>query len=351
MKILTIVGSRPQIIKSAWLTYSINKYYKKKIQEVIIDTGQHYDKNLVNLFEENSLSYKPKYIFNFNKKNFSLKKNIKKISEIIKRESPKIVIVIGDTKSTIVGALSAKKNGIRLAHIEAGLRSGNFEMPEESIRIITDHLSDELYCPDKFSKQNLIEEGIESKIVISGDILNDVFKFVENKTAYLKKNNKNKNIYFTCHRHELLKNKKKLLKILKHVKNISKYFNIFFPIHPNTKKKIYEYRLGAFLKNVNIIKPIEYKKSIELLKKSRLLITDSGGLQRESYLLGIPCLVIRDETEWKGLGNLFIIGDKDPMPKINYIYKNNIFYKNRINLLENSSKLILKNILKNYGNA
>jgi len=170
IKIVSVIGSRPQIIKSAWLSYTIKKFYKKKINEVVIDTNQHYDENLNILFQEKLIKYKPNYILKTRSNKFNLSEKILKIEKILKKEKPSRVIVIGDTKSTLAGAIAAKNLGIYLIHLESGLRSNDNEMLEENIRIITDHLSDELHTPYNFSKLNLVNEGIKSPIFVDGYI-------------------------------------------------------------------------------------------------------------------------------------------------------------------------------------
>jgi len=343
IKIVSVIGSRPQIIKSAWLSYTIKKFYKKKINEVVIDTNQHYDENLNILFQEKLIKYKPNYILKTRSNKFNLSEKILKIEKILKKEKPSRVIVIGDTKSTLAGAIAAKNLGIYLIHLESGLRSNDNEMLEENIRIITDHLSDELHTPYNFSKLNLVNEGIKSPIFVDGDILTDIFFFLEKK---IKAKRDKKKIYFTCHRNEILNNRKKFRSILEGISKLSNKFNVIFPIHPNTKKKIVSYKLKNYLNNTKVIKPLNYLDSIKLLKSCNLVITDSGGLQRESALLGLPCLVIRDETEWSNLKNVSLIGnDKFELIKLTHRNIGKIYKKNKVNL--NVTKKIISNMILN----
>ena len=355
MKLLTIVGSRPQIIKSSWLSFIINKKFTKKLNEVVVDTGQHYTPELINLFRHKNFNYKPKYKLN-EKTEFKLINIVSKLEKIIIKEKPDLVLVFGDTRSALVGSIAAKKVGIKLAHVESGLRSKNFDMPEEINRILIDNISDYLYCPDNNSKKNLDEENLGKKSLISGDILDDIFfhfqKFIRPKNKIIYKNldlNK-KYILFTCHRYETLKSKEKLENVLKAISHLSKKNQIIFLVHPNTKNKINRYKLNKYLKDIILSPPLEYLQCLELQKYCSLLITDSGGLQRESFLFNKNCVLIRNETEWKHILSSTKVCGYNPKQIIFYVNKIlKILNKPKKNFkvkTSNNADLILRDIFK-----
>ena len=301
MKIVTIIGARPQFIKSSILSKAITKH--SEINEVIIHSGQHFDSNMSEVFFKEMEIKKPQYNLNINssQKGAIIGRMIDKTEDILKIEKPDLVLVYGDTNTTLAGALSANNLNIPIAHVEAGLRSFNHFMPEEINRIITDKISTYLFCPTQKAVNNLINEGIneKQKVFKCGDVMQDAAFYYAEKSAeksnIISKINLSRFILCTLHRAENTDNEKKLKSIICSLNEIHKTTPILIPLHPRTKLKIKE--LGIKL-NVNIIEPVGYFDMMELLKKCELVLTDSGGLQKEAYFFKKNCVTMRNETEW-----------------------------------------------------
>ena len=292
---------------------------------------------------------KPKYNLNINSKYHGAMtgKMMEGIEKILLREKPDYTLVYGDTNSTLAGALASKKLHVPLIHIEAGLRSYNKKMPEEINRVLTDHCSDILFTPSKLAGQNLKNEGIQQNLIINvGDIMYDVFLSVYEN---LKKTNKIYDILVTIHRAENTNSKAKMLNIIKNLNKLSKEYNILFPIHPRTKKVMDQYKILKLLsKKIKVIKPLSYKQAIYYLKYAKLLITDSGGMQKEAFFAKTQTLTIRNESEWPETINAKWNRLVDPKEELVYVIA-----KKYINFRGKSSrpygqgiaaKLILKNI-------
>lgn len=320
IKILTIVGTRPQIIKSFSLSKEIRSNFSNLINEIIVHTGQHYDEKMSEIFYKEINLALPKYEFKLdpNHKISTLFQIIFNLEEIVKKEKPNAILVYGDTNSTFAGAYIASKLNIKLLHVEAGLRSYDKNMPEELNRIFTDHLSSILFCPTKSSVKNLEIEGIfhsngscsmtNKKVYLSGDIMYDnLLHNVTKKNKNILRRYKLKNFcLLTFHRKLNTNNKYRLKKIVNSLVKFSETFKktLFFPIHPRTKKYFklffgnnsYDYLLSH--KFFKIIDPISYTEMISIIQNCDLVITDSGGIQKEAYLLEKPSIIIRNETEW-----------------------------------------------------
>ena len=297
MKLITIIGARPQFIKASVLSKLIKK--EKKIKEVIIHTGQHYDYEMSNIFFKELNIPKPKYNLNIKSKLHGemTGKMIQGIERILIKEKPDYTLVYGDTNSTLAGALASKKLHIPVIHVEAGLRSYNGKMPEEVNRVLTDHCSDLLFTPSKLANDNLKKEGFcNNSIIQVGDIMYDVFLSVFKK---LKKNKKTYNILVTIHRPENTNSKLKMLNIIKNLNKLSGIHDILFPIHPRTKKLLVNYKMIKLIsKRIKVIEPLSYKNLIYYLKHAKLLITDSGGMQKEALYAKVQTITVRDQTEW-----------------------------------------------------
>lgn len=299
MKIITVLGARPQFIKAAAFSRVVRAY--PDIEEVIIHTGQHYDQNMSDVFFEDMDIPKPKYILQTGGKSHGAMtgQQLEKIEEILLQENPDIVLVYGDTNSTLAGALAAVKLHIPIAHVEAGLRSFNRKMPEEINRILTDQISDYLFVPSEGAKQNLLREGInENKIFIVGDIMYDVSLYYKEKML--------KPIWFdslgldhfilcTIHRAENTDDVDKLSNILEGLELSGK--DIILPLHPRTVNKIQQYGL-VIPKNIRVVEPVGYLEMVWLEVNCDLVVTDSGGVQKEAYFHAKPCVTLREETEW-----------------------------------------------------
>ena len=297
MKIVTVIGARPQFIKASALSKLIRK--QRNINEIIIHTGQHYDYEMSRIFFKELNIPQPKYNLNIKSKYHGAMtgKMMEAIEKILLKEKPDYTLVYGDTNSTLAGALASKKLHIPVVHIEAGLRSYNKKMPEEINRVLTDHCSDILFTPSKLAGQNLKHEGMRQNSIINfGDIMYDVFLSVYKN---LKKKNKTYDILVTIHRAENTNSKSKMLNIIKNLNKLSNEYNILFPIHPRTKKAMGQCKILKLLnKKIKVTRPLSYKQTIYYLKYAKLLITDSGGMQKEAFFAKIQTLTIRNETEW-----------------------------------------------------
>ncbi|TXB67259.1 UDP-N-acetylglucosamine 2-epimerase (non-hydrolyzing) [Vicingus serpentipes] len=304
MKILTILGARPQFIKAGALSREFSKH--NQIDEVIVHTGQHFDKNMSDVFFDEMEIPKPKYNLGINSLTHGAMtgRMIEEIEKILFKESPDLLLVYGDTNSTLAGALAAKKMHIPVAHVEAGLRSFNMKMPEEINRILTDRISDYLFCPTEQSFENLKKEGfdnLENKVVNVGDVMNDAVLFYSmkpNERNILKLDNDY--ILCTIHRQENTDDIKRLTDIISAINELSKSVKVLIPLHPRTKQKIKDLNIKV---EADIVEPVGYVQMLNLIKNSRLVLTDSGGIQKEAYILKKYCVTLRNETEWVELIN------------------------------------------------
>ena len=275
-KILTVIGTRPQYIK-----------LDKNLDQIILDTNQHYSNGLQNdlFFKELGLP-KPDYELGETK----LPNMIKKIISVIKKEKPDIVQVFGDTRSTLAGAIAAHEMNVPIAHVEAGMRCGRRDMPEERIRIIVDHMSAWLFCPTITAMKNLEEERIRENVFLSGNVMFDTFSAC---CPVAKRKDHGTYSYLSIHRQETVESKVRLEGIMEGVAGDEK---IIFPAHPRTVKQLELFKI-AIPKNVKIIKPMKYKDNINLISGARRVLTDSGGVQNEAYWMLIPCGILRPETK------------------------------------------------------
>ena len=318
MKIITIVGARPQFIKAAVVSRAIENHNKEnprgvKIQEVIIHTGQHYDGNMSEIFFKELYIPKPSYNLGIGGSSHGAMtgRMLEQIEKIIMEERPDVVLVYGDTNSTLAGALAAVKMHIPVAHVEAGLRSYNMLMPEEINRILTDKISRWLFCPTKAAIKNLEKESILSsnnksnynqEVFNVGDVMYDAVLFYKEKakpSEFIKKlviESGGPYYLATVHREENTNNIESLSSILKALDEISLNNRVIFLIHPRTKKFIKYYHIS--LQRIHLIEPVGYLDMIFLLKNCSGVFTDSGGLQKEAYFFGKPCITLRNETEW-----------------------------------------------------
>jgi UDP-GlcNAc3NAcA epimerase len=309
MKILTVVGARPQFIKLAPLSKILRE---NGINEIIVHTGQHYDENMNDLFFKELEIPEPDYNLGIGSGNHGEQtgRMLIEIEKIILKEKPDLVIVYGDTNSTLAGALAASKLHIKLAHVEAGLRSFNKRMPEEINRVLTDHVSDILFCPTQTAVENLKNEGITKGVYLVGDVMFDALlyfsKISDMKSNILERLNiKPKEYYLaTIHRAENTDNYERLKNILTAFSKMDEI--VVFPIHPRTRKMINYYGLDDLLENnnVKVIDPVGYLDMLKLEKNAKAILTDSGGVQKEAFWLKVPCITLRDETEWVETVNL-----------------------------------------------
>ena len=302
MKIVSVIGARPEFVKEAPLARELRKYH----DEIIIHTGQHYDYGMSRVFFGELSIPKPDYNLGVGSglHGEQTAKMLVKIEKVLLKEKPDLVIVSGDTNTTIAGALAASKLKIRLAHIEAGMRSYDKEMPEEINRIVTDHVSDILFCSTAAAVENLRSEGISKNVFKAGDVMIDAIKenisLAEGKSTILERLKlKSKNyIVATVHRAGNTDSRENLNGIIEAFAKSKE--KIIFPAHPRTEKCIRHYGLDKKLKNKNIIvtKPVGYLDMLVLEKNARKILTDSGGMQKEAYFFKVPCITLRDSTEW-----------------------------------------------------
>jgi UDP-GlcNAc3NAcA epimerase len=330
MKILTILGARPQFIKAGTVSREIAKH--DDIEEIIVHTGQHFDANMSDIFFKEMQIPKPNYHLDINGLGHGAMTGqmMEKIEEVLLKEKPDWVLVYGDTNSTLAGALAASKLHIKVAHIEAGLRSFNMKMPEEVNRILTDRISSVLFCPTDNAIENLKKEGYESfdiDILNSGDVMYDGALFYSSLAQKPDVDLQKDYILCTIHRAENTDNQKRIRSIFEALKDISLNIQIVLPLHPRTKNILDKSNI-QLSKNITIIEPVGYLEMVYLIKNSKLIMTDSGGLQKEAYFFKKPCITLRDETEWEELVdnnfNILVGADKD---KILETYNSDKFNK------------------------
>ena len=301
-KIITVLGARPQFIKASVVSEEIKK--NKELEENIIHTGQHFDKNMSDVFfKELSLDV-PKYNLAISGLTHGALtgRMLEGIEKILIKEKPSLVLVYGDTDSTLAGSLAASKLDIPVAHVESGLRSRNFLMPEEKNRIITDALSQLLFCPSNLAVQNLKKENITEGVTQVGDVMLDIMNLRKKNIhdeMFIKELELDKKAYALCtiHRKENTNDLKRLKSIFSALSSISKQIKVILPIHPRTKKILEENKIKIG-PDVIIVEPLAYLDFLKLQLNSKRILTDSGGLQKEAFFNSIPCITLRDETEW-----------------------------------------------------
>lgn len=305
MKIVTILGARPQFIKAAALSRVIRQ--RIDFEEVIVHTGQHYDENMSEVFFRQMQIPRPDYRFEVSSKRHGemTGKMMADVEEVLLTEKPDVVLVYGDTNSTLAGALAAKKLHLKLAHVEAGLRSHNMVMPEEINRVLTDRISDYLFCPSPNAANNLRMEGFDhfaASIFDVGDIMKDVARFYHDSDVPASLELPEKFALATLHRAENTDSPERIQDLVAAFNTIAQGLPIVLPLHPRTRSRLAETDLKLD-KNIIIMPPVGYLEMISLLKKCELVITDSGGLQKEAYFFSKYCVTVREETEWVELVN------------------------------------------------
>jgi len=299
MKILTVVGARPQFIKAA----AVSNIIRKEHEEILVHTGQHYDENMSKIFFEELKIPKPDYNLGIGSGGHGKQTGamLIQLEELYLKEKPDMVLVYGDTNSTFAGAVCASKLLIPVAHIEAGLRSFNMNMPEEQNRILTDHISKYLFVPTTSAVKNLSAEGITSGVYNVGDVMYDATlnftQISKEKSEIMEelKLSEGEFILATIHRAENTNDINRLRNIIEALNESGQ--NIVLPLHPRTKKYMDDYGL-VFKNNIKIIAPVGYLDMISLEMHCKKIVTDSGGVQKEAFFMNKPCITMRDETEW-----------------------------------------------------
>lgn len=303
MKILTALGARPQFIKAATVSRELKK---TSIQEVIVHTGQHFDANMSQVFFDEMDIPVPDYHLEINSLNHGAMtgRMMEKVEEIIVKEKPNCVLVYGDTNSTLAGALAASKLHVPVVHVEAGLRSFEMKMPEEINRILTDRISKFLFCPTLTAMHNLENEGFKNfdcTLVQSGDVMYDAVLFYKEKAianSLILRTNQLEGKEFmlvTIHRAENTNDPVRLRSIASALNELADEVKIVLPLHPRTKAYL---KTNGIALNATIIDPVGYFDMLQLLHHCKLVMTDSGGLQKEAYFFEKYCITLRDQTEW-----------------------------------------------------
>ncbi len=337
MKLVTILGARPQFVKAATVSRELKK---AGVHEVIVHTGQHFDHNMSQVFFDEMEIPPPHYNLEISGLNHGAMtgRMLEKTEEVLLKEKPDYVLVYGDTNSTLAGALAASKLHIPVAHVEAGLRSFEMKMPEEVNRILADRMSSVLFCPTTTALKNLRNEGYDNfncKLILSGDVMYDAVKYYTSKitthaTILQKENLQDSFILVTLHRAENTNDPARLKEICDALNEISKEVKIVLPLHPRTKAFLTAQKIKL---QAHIIDPVGYFDMLALLNQCSLVMTDSGGLQKEAYFFGKFCITLRDQTEWVELveagANALAGADRN---KIIALFKEN--YKKSIHLNE-----------------
>ncbi|MEN6514104.1 UDP-N-acetylglucosamine 2-epimerase (non-hydrolyzing) [Methanoculleus sp.] len=301
MKIVSIVGARPQFIKCA----PVSRELRKEHEEVLIHTGQHYDHGMSEVFFEELGIPKPDYNLGIGSGTHGRQTGamLGAIEDVLEEEEPDVVLVYGDTNSTLAGALAAAKLQIPVAHVEAGLRSFDRRMPEEVNRVLTDHCSDLLFCPTETAVRNLAAEGITEGVFLVGDVMLDAMNhnraIAEERSRILEDAGVRPGEYLvlTVHRPSNTDSKENMTAILGALGEAG--MPAVFPVHPRTRRYLGEYGLlAAMPENVRVTEPLGYLDMIRLMAHAKKILTDSGGVQKEAYMLGVPCITLRENTEW-----------------------------------------------------
>jgi UDP-GlcNAc3NAcA epimerase len=316
VKIASIVGARPQFVKAAMVVEAVRTHNRKprstpRVQHILVHTGQHYDSNLSGVFFAQLPLPEPRHYLGVGSGSHGKQTGdlLKAVEAVLAKEKPDVALVYGDTNSTLAGALAAAKLQIPVAHVEAGLRSFNRAMPEEINRVVTDHLSSTLFCPTQTAVQHLEHEGIRRGVYFSGDVMLDaILKFrhiAARRSRILSQLDlfPSEYVLFTMHRAENTDSVQSTAAAMELLLQVQR--TVVFPIHPRTQQRLRTMRglqkLAKRLfaaRHMRIITPVPYLDMLALEANARVVLTDSGGVQKEAYFLRVPCLTLRRETEW-----------------------------------------------------
>ncbi len=301
MKIASIVGARPQFIKCA----PVSRELRKEHEEILVHTGQHYDHGMSAVFFEELAIPEPDYNLGIGSGTHGRQTGamLGAIEDVLEREEPDMVLVYGDTNSTLAGALAAAKMHVPVAHVEAGLRSFDRRMPEEVNRVLTDHASDILFCPTATAVRNLAAEGVTEGVFLVGDVMVDAMNhnrtIAEERSRILEDVGVRPGEYLavTVHRPSNTDDRENMTAIIGALGEAG--VPVVFPVHPRTQKFLRGYGLlAAMPENIRITEPLGYLDMLRLMAHAKRILTDSGGVQKEAYMLGVPCITLRENTEW-----------------------------------------------------
>lgn len=316
MKLMTVLGARPQFVKAAMVSRRLAA--DSGVKETIVHTGQHYDRNMSELFFEEMMIPRPHHMLHVGSGSHAEMTGtiMMKLEPLCLTEKPDALMVYGDTNTTLAGALTASKLHIPVIHVESGLRSFNMRMPEEVNRIVTDRLSKLLLCPTQTAIENLKREGFENfqtRWVLTGDVMFDCARFylqLANQRAFpIPELERKPFALCTIHRAENTDDLSRLRSILNALRSISEDIPVIIPLHPRTRKIITEAKIPT--DPIRVMDPIGYFDMLQFLGKTAIVLTDSGGLQKEAYFCEKPCVVLRDQTEWVELlstGSTALVG-------------------------------------------
>jgi len=317
MKIISIVGARPQFIKCA----PVSRVLRRECEEILVHTGQHYDPEMSDIFFKDLHIPEPDYHLEVGSGSHGKQTGaiLERVEDVLTHELPDLVIVYGDTNSTLGGALAAAKLHIPVAHVEAGLRSYDRMMPEEINRVVSDHIASILLCPTQTSVDNLTKEGITKGVHMVGDVMVDALihntEIAKKKSNIIKRLGLKKHDYYvaTVHRPSNTDDKKNLTAIIDAFRESGKI--VVFPVHPRTKKYLHTYGLWESVsENIRFVDPLGYIDMLHLMSNAQKILTDSGGIQKEAYVMGVPCITLRENTEWietlSGGWNVLVGADK-----------------------------------------
>ncbi|MDY7079294.1 MAG: UDP-N-acetylglucosamine 2-epimerase (non-hydrolyzing) [Chloroflexota bacterium] len=307
LQVVSVVGARPQFIKAA----PVSRALRQVAHETLVHTGQHYDQEMSAIFFDELHIPEPDYNLGIGSGSHGWQTGqmLIQIEEVLLKEKPDWVLVYGDTNSTLAGTLAAVKLHIPVAHVEAGLRSFNRSMPEEHNRVLTDHAADLLFCPTQTAVDNLTHEGVTCGVRLVGDVMYDAILYnitlAEQRSDVLARLNLTPGDYalVTVHRPRNTDDPARLRAILSALEEIGQEMPVVFPVHPRTRQATAKLESDSQfpnppIPNLQFIDPVGYLDMLALEKHARLILTDSGGVQKEAYLFGVPCLTLREETEW-----------------------------------------------------
>jgi UDP-GlcNAc3NAcA epimerase len=306
LKIITIVGARPQFIKASAISRVFRTNYSNQVQELIVHTGQHYDHRMSDIFFSELQLPPPAYHLGISGGTHGTMtgRMLTEIETVLLTEKPDWILVYGDTNSTLAGALAAAKIQIPIAHVEAGLRSFNMRMPEEINRIVTDRLSTLLFCPTETAVANLQAEGITHGVHRVGDVMYDVslfFRKIAREQSHVPHSlglSEKGYALATCHRAENTDDPARLTEILSALDQLAVNLPVVLPLHPRTKNQIAAFQLTPYLNRLIVIEPLSFLDMQRLEQDASVILTDSGGVQKEAFFYEVPCVTMRDETEW-----------------------------------------------------